>query len=113
MGENVGPEDFEDAVTAGRRADAPGAVALPGAEERPCEECGEAVVINPATQQEIEAGHYPETVMCLQCATDEADADDEADREADGDAGGDADGEVGEGVADGAGDEAGEGGGGQ
>lgn len=49
------------------------AVALEGHEHRDCAECGEAVVVNPATLTSIEEGVYPETIVCLTCVEEGTD----------------------------------------
>lgn len=48
-------------------------VALEGHEKRPCENCGEDVVVNPATLESIRSGEYPDFVACLACVVEDAD----------------------------------------
>jgi hypothetical protein len=47
-------------------------VSVPGSATDTCDDCGEDVVISPATQQAMDRGIYPTTIRCLTCATDEA-----------------------------------------
>lgn len=59
-------DDLPEEVTVTMRvANAP--VQLPGHETDSCDECGETVVVNPATVQSIETGEYPPDIICLQC----------------------------------------------
>lgn len=44
-----------------------------GAEIRACEGCGHNVLLNPATVHAIEAGVYPDFVVCLDCALENND----------------------------------------
>jgi ribosomal protein S27E len=60
----------DEAVTLTMRAgNAP--VTVPGSETDTCDDCGEDVVVSPATQQAMDRGKYPTDIRCLTCATDE------------------------------------------
>jgi len=38
-----------------------------------CDDCGEDIVVSPATQQAMDRGTYPTNIRCVTCATGEAD----------------------------------------
>jgi hypothetical protein len=49
------------------------AVTVPGSETDTCDDCGEDVVVSPATQEAMDRGMYPTAIRCLTCATEESD----------------------------------------
>jgi hypothetical protein len=48
-------------------------VTVSGSETDTCDDCGEDVVVSPATQQAMDRGAYPTVIHCLTCATEESD----------------------------------------
>jgi hypothetical protein len=60
----------DDELTLTMRAEN-ASVSVPGSRVDTCDNCGEDVVISPATQQAIDRGTYPTAIRCLTCATDE------------------------------------------
>lgn len=62
------PHEDADAVLSVRADDAP--VEIEGSKRRPCRECGEDVIVSPASVRSIEEGIYPEEFVCLVCFGD-------------------------------------------
>jgi len=48
-------------------------VTVTGSETDTCNDCGEDVVVSPATRQAMDRGAYPTAIRCLTCATEESD----------------------------------------
>ena len=46
-----------------------------GSDRQPCVECDTDVWVSPATQRSIEMGVYPDRIICIDCATEVADAE--------------------------------------
>lgn len=64
-------ELLEQGYTVAMRAAETDGPLIEGSERRECTYCGHDVWVSPATRESIEAGLYPDRILCVQCTAED------------------------------------------